>query len=67
MGWGRRKHNPDREHICGADMLERVQCSKAQECLFSGLVDSGEFDVQEIYYTQIYLWWSLTTDFITYW
>lgn len=30
-------------------MLERVQCSKAQEWLFSGLVDSGEFDVQEIY------------------
>lgn len=51
----RRKHNPEREHICGADMLERVQCSKAQERLFSGLVDSAEFDVQEIYYTQIYL------------
>lgn len=36
-------------------MLEHVQGSKVQECLFSGLVDIRACAAQEIRYTQIYL------------
>ena len=42
-----------------------IWCRKAQECLFSGFVDIKAFVVQEIHYAQIYVRWSLTTNFIT--